>query len=355
MSSSENSLSVEKQRLKWVDLAKGICIIGVITMYAAHKMKDHLGGVGWMEYWVAFAKPFRMPDFFLLSGLFLGRVIHRPLRQFLDRRVVHYLYFFLVWSVIIYCFRLSALAVGIYSPEEPIGSLFWNVIEPYGKLWFIQLLPILAVTVRLLRNQNPWIVLAVAAVLQILPIEFGAWSQVANFCERFVYFFVGYQFGETIVSVANWASERTRVTALLATSWILSNSFCVSTGIADLPVAELLLGIWGCFGVIFVATLVMDIASFRWLGYLGETSLVAYLGFAIPMEIVAVVARKFSFAFDAGTLTLLVAVSSLLAAHAQHQIVRWNFLRFLFERPSWIAIPKQEPSNESLAPVREAA
>jgi uncharacterized membrane protein YcfT len=29
---------------------------------------------------VAFAKPFRMPDFFLISGLFLARVIGRPVR-----------------------------------------------------------------------------------------------------------------------------------------------------------------------------------------------------------------------------------------------------------------------------------
>jgi uncharacterized membrane protein YcfT len=355
MSNCQNSSSVEKQRLAWVDLAKGICIIGVITMYAAHKMKDNLGGVGWMEYWVAFAKPFRMPDFFLLSGLFLGRVIDRPLRQFLDRRVVHYLYFFVLWSLIIYGFRIAALAVGIYSPEKSMGSLLWNLIEPFGKLWFIQLLPLLAITVRLLRNQNPWVVLSLAAILQILPIEFGPWSQVGNFCERFVYFLVGYQFGEAIIALANWANERTRTTAALALLWIGTNSLCVSTGIAELPVAELLLGLWGCLGVIFVATLVTDLASFRWLGYLGETSLVAYLGFAIPLEIIAVVARKVSFLLDAGTLTMLVAMGSLLAAHAQHQMVRWNFLRFLFERPSWIAIPKQQSTGETLTPAQEAA
>ena len=31
-------------------------------------------------------QPFRMPDFFLISGLFLARVIDRDWRDYLDRR-----------------------------------------------------------------------------------------------------------------------------------------------------------------------------------------------------------------------------------------------------------------------------
>jgi uncharacterized membrane protein YcfT len=47
---------------------------------------------------VAFAKPFRMPDFFLISGLFLARVIDRDWRTYLDRKVVHFVYFYLLWT-----------------------------------------------------------------------------------------------------------------------------------------------------------------------------------------------------------------------------------------------------------------
>ena len=47
---------------------------------------------------VAFAKPFRMPDFFLISGPFLGQVIARDWRMFLDRKVVHFAYFFFCGS-----------------------------------------------------------------------------------------------------------------------------------------------------------------------------------------------------------------------------------------------------------------
>ena len=46
---------------------------------------------------VAFARPFRMPDFFMISGLFLASVIDRDWRNYLDRKVVHFAYFYLLW------------------------------------------------------------------------------------------------------------------------------------------------------------------------------------------------------------------------------------------------------------------
>jgi uncharacterized membrane protein YcfT len=55
---------------------------------------------GRLHYFVAFALPFRMPDFFLISGLFLGNVIDRPWRQYVDRKVVHFAYFYLLWMTI---------------------------------------------------------------------------------------------------------------------------------------------------------------------------------------------------------------------------------------------------------------
>ena len=33
-------------------------------------------------------------DFFLISGLFLSAVVDRPWRRFVDRRLVHYMYFY---------------------------------------------------------------------------------------------------------------------------------------------------------------------------------------------------------------------------------------------------------------------
>src|SRR5690349_13325427 len=59
-------------RIDWIDYAKGICIIMVVMMHSVLGVELAAGQTGFMHFLVAFAKPFRMPDFFLISGLFLS-------------------------------------------------------------------------------------------------------------------------------------------------------------------------------------------------------------------------------------------------------------------------------------------
>jgi uncharacterized membrane protein YcfT len=75
-------------RVAWVDTAKGFCIIFVVMMHSTLGVGNAAGQEGWLHTVVAFARPFRMPDFFLISGLFLARVIGRDWRTYLDRKVV---------------------------------------------------------------------------------------------------------------------------------------------------------------------------------------------------------------------------------------------------------------------------
>ena len=100
-------MSGQNARLDWVDTAKGLCIVLVVMMHATLGVGEAMGGEGFMHSVVAFARPFRMPDFFLVSGLFLSRVIDRDWRTYSDRRVVHFFYFYLLWLLI-----QSALKLG---------------------------------------------------------------------------------------------------------------------------------------------------------------------------------------------------------------------------------------------------
>src|SRR5271169_5382624 len=65
---------IEQARVDWVDYAKGFCIVMVVMMHSTLGVGQAAGHEGYMHVLVAFAKPFRMPDFFMISGLFLTRV-----------------------------------------------------------------------------------------------------------------------------------------------------------------------------------------------------------------------------------------------------------------------------------------
>jgi uncharacterized membrane protein YcfT len=78
----------QASRIDWVDYAKGFCIVMVVMMHSTLGVEQAAGHEGWMHAAVAFARPFRMPDFFLISGLFLAARIDRPWRPYLDTKVV---------------------------------------------------------------------------------------------------------------------------------------------------------------------------------------------------------------------------------------------------------------------------
>ena len=96
-------------RVDWVDYAKGFCIIMVVMMHSTLGVEAAAGQDKLDGHLVAFAKPFRMPDFFLISGLFLARVIDRDWRTYLDRKVVHFAYFYVLWVTIQFAFKAPGL------------------------------------------------------------------------------------------------------------------------------------------------------------------------------------------------------------------------------------------------------
>src|SRR6478736_6788627 len=91
---------VGRKRVAFVDYAKGLCIIMVVMMHSTLGVEKAAGAEGWLNLVVAFAMPFRMPDFFLISGLFLANVIDRDWREYLDRKLIHFGYFYLIWMTI---------------------------------------------------------------------------------------------------------------------------------------------------------------------------------------------------------------------------------------------------------------
>ena len=105
-------------RVPWVDAAKGVCIILVVMMHATLGVGEAMGGEGFMHDVVAFARPFRMPDFFLVSGLFLSRVIDRGWRGYADKRVVHFLYFYLLWLLIQSGVKFGQVSGGSFSASR---------------------------------------------------------------------------------------------------------------------------------------------------------------------------------------------------------------------------------------------
>src|SRR5438093_10832325 len=82
----------------------------VVMMHSVLGVEKAAGETGFMHAFVMFAQPFRMPDFFLISGLFLSVVIDRDWRTYLDRKVLHFAYFYVLWMTIQFGFKAPGFA-----------------------------------------------------------------------------------------------------------------------------------------------------------------------------------------------------------------------------------------------------
>ena len=126
-------------RLGWVDIAKGICIVLVVLMHATHGVEKAIGQPTLIDPFIEWARPFRLPDFFLISGLFLAARINKPWRTFLDGKVLHFAYFYLLWTHILIALKAPGLIgdSGVAGLFDLYASIVWR---PFGPLWFLYLL-----------------------------------------------------------------------------------------------------------------------------------------------------------------------------------------------------------------------
>jgi uncharacterized membrane protein YcfT len=330
-------------RVDWVDYAKGICIVMVVMMHSVLGVELAAGGTGFMHAVVAFAKPFRMPDFFLISGLFLPLVIGRDWRTYLDRKVVHFAYFYVVWVTI--QFGVKAPGFAAESSWRDVGLLYLeSFIEPFGTLWFIYLLPIFFVVTKLTRRTPPLAILIVAAMLETARVSTG-WTAIDEFCARFVYFYAGYLFADHVFALSDLARKHPALALAALGAWGIANAATVALGASEWRIVSLGLGFTGACAIITTGTL---LARMHWLGALrfcGEHSIVIYLAFFLPMAATRTLLLHTSLAGDIGLVSLLVTIAGVLGALAIWQAALRLQAGFLFERPElfWIAPKKAGP------------
>jgi uncharacterized membrane protein YcfT len=330
-------------RVDWVDYAKGICIVMVVMMHSVLGVEAAAGESGFMHAVVMFAKPFRMPDFFLISGLFLSVVIDRDWRTFLDRKAVHFAYFYLLWVTIQFGFKAPAFAAE--TSWSHVGYLYLeSFIEPFGTLWFIYLLPIFFVVTKLTRKVPPFAILALAAGLEMAHVATG-WTVIDEFCARFIYFYAGYILAPCVFKLSDRARAHPSAALTGLALWTLVNGGAVVSGFSEWPLVSLALGFAGATAIIVTGTL---LARMRWLNFLrycGEHSIVIYLAFFLPMVIARVTLLRSGLIHDIGAISLIVTITGVLGALLIWRAALAAQANFLFERPDacWMA-PRKAPA-----------
>jgi len=344
---SDRSARSAAGRIDWVDYAKGICIVMVVMMHSVLGVEAAAGETGFMHVLVMFAKPFRMPDFFLISGLFLSVVIDRDWRTFLDRKVLHFAYFYLLWVTIQFGFKAPSFAAE--NGWGHAGLLYLeSLIEPFGTLWFIYLLPVFFVVAKATRRMPPLAIWGVAALLEMAHVVTG-WTVIDEFCARFVYFYSGFLFARYMFALSDRARAYPPLALAGLAAWALINGGLVLSGCSEWPLISLALGLAGASAIVSIGTLLARAHWLNFLRYCGEHSIVIYLAFFLPMAATRTLLLRAGLIHDIGTISLLVTLVGVAGALAIWRMALALGANFLFERPAafWIAPKKAQPTLQA--------
>jgi uncharacterized membrane protein YcfT len=334
-------------RVDWVDYAKGICIVMVVMMHSVLGVELAAGQTGFMHLVVMFAKPFRMPDFFLISGLFVSVVIDRDWRVYLDRKVVHFAYFYLLWVTIQFGFKAPSFAAE--SSWAHVGLLYLeSFIEPFGTLWFIYLLPIFFVVIKATRRMPPLAIWGLAALLEMAHVATG-WTAIDEFGARFVYIYSGYIFANYVFALSDRARARPDLALAGLALWALVNGGLVALGVSEWPLISIALGLAGACAIVTLGTLLARAHWLTFLRFCGEHSIVIYLAFFLPMATTRTLLLRTGWIADIGTISLIVTIVGVVGALAIWRIALAAGATFLFERPAafWIAPKKPRASLQA--------
>lgn len=194
-----------KQRIDYIDVAKGLCMVLVVWQHTHTYYKELQTGEFYME-------SFRMPLFFLISGMFfkLYDGIDAFVKKKLNTIVIPFLFFYLIFSVLV----PNVLYVVGYEGLRESSTLGWKALfncvfeKTYSNspVWFLLALLWLNfifygfsfISSKLSRGKNQIIVLLILSVVCGLVgfyVGFNnifIWANFDNALTACPFFFVGY-------------------------------------------------------------------------------------------------------------------------------------------------------------------
>jgi uncharacterized membrane protein YcfT len=328
-------------RYGFVDYAKGLCIILVVMLHSSKGVGEVMGGEGFLHAVVEFARPFRIPAFFVVAGLFMARAMQRDWLDYLDRKVVYFAYFYGLWVVIHFLVRAPGpVAQGDYSV---LLQFMLAPVQPYSMLWFIYLLPVFFLAGRLFRDIPAPLVFLAAALLETARIQTG-WSLIDHFAARWVYFVAGATLAPAVFAMTRQVVARPAWAAGLILAFAMVEAVLTTTFMADgtrvsaMQGLSLALGLTGAAALIAVSALLARFGIAGWVAFCGRRSLIIYLAFFLPMVVVRTMLVKSGLVTDIGTVSLLVNIAAVGGALLLEWATRATPLRFLFRRPDWFRL-----------------
>ncbi len=341
MTSRQAPSPSSSDRVAWVDYAKGLCIMLVVMMHTVNGVESFFSAEGWLRPVVDFAKPFRMPDFFLISGLFLSRTLYGPVTDYIDRKLVHFIYFYVIWVTL----QLVVLKLPLFlaAPDQFLLLYLKSFVTPVNSLWFVHMLAIFYVFTWLTRRVPMLVMLTGAFALQSLYqlnlIDTG-WTVADRFANRYVYFYIGFACAPWIFDFAHRARGHAVPAIAGLVVWAVANWWAVQQGWHQIFLISFVLGMAGATALCVISSFFTKFSWTSFFKYCGRNSIVIYLTFPFPLAAAKYILAQCGAPLESvGLASFLTLMFAVLAPLIFYEAIKGTALRGLYVRPPFVKLP----------------
>ncbi|MCD9029523.1 acyltransferase family protein [Luteimonas sp. BDR2-5] len=321
-------------RETWIDSVKGLTISLVALHHVFVGVRENIGVPAEVSHWYAASTSIRMPLFFLVAGFFAAKSVQLPLRKFIDSKVLHFFYFYLVWGIVYVVLR-DGFASGVLGFIQ--NGFLKIILGSY--LWFLYALSLSFIILRVTSRISPIIQIAIFSAFSAQIIIFHQDSQniILKTLKIYPFFLIGTYASEWIRNfavISNWPQALG-----LGLGMILSYLAVGFFGLNSSAVLFYILAFFAIGTSLSSVYLLRNSFIGRMFSYIGERSLYIYLIHFIPAAGFRVLAEKLGIR-DAFSIVLLGTVVSIGLPIVIYNSLFKSRLKFLFVRPAVLRVGK---------------
>lgn len=338
------NLSVlQKSRMPWVDYLRGIAIILVVYRHALIGIErsgiivpDYLVRANMIFY------SFRMPLFFIVSGLFInGSLLKKKASQLIQIKFENLIYPYLVWATI--QITLQVVLKPYVNSDRGLQDYAYILYQPRAldQFWYLPALfntTVLYILIKTKFRPAPWVQIGFGLLVYFLAPLLGKISMLSDWMEFYLFFALG-----DILSSAFFTDK---VQRFLKNPVPLICMIPVFAGLQlfyltqeevfyhDVPAGQaefLIIALTGCLTMFMLAFQLQRFNMMRFLRVLGFHSLFIYVMHVLVIAFIRVVFTKFLGIHEPAVLLVLCIASGVtIPVMAYNLFIKDHFAWFLF-------------------------
>ncbi len=353
---------LSEKRWLWVDYDKGISIILVGYGHCLSVLSGHVSDFDkypLFNYIGTFLFGFRMPLFFIVSGLLVGGGLKKKgLIKYISNRANNLLFPLLVWGFIEISLQLVAARYGSSTTEKNIG--FYRYLQlltdprETGHFWYLNTLFCIGVTYATIKAKisvRPLVQIffglalyALSAYIHLNNLQAGVITEIS---EYYIFFAIGDSVSKLMLdktSVERLSTWKLFVPLLIV--FIIMQYYFTIINLkhpdynnrfveVKMPFFFLIEALIGCATSISFSFLLQKHKWFTWIRVVGYYSLFIYVMQIITMSFAQVLFQKFIKVNYTPALIALVLLSGICLPIIFYNLcIRWNFWwLYTFKKP----------------------